>query len=130
MAASQTVTGTVWITGLPASGKTTLSTALHCALLARGYACTLLDGEVLRQRLSRRHGHSLEERFAGTAGNRGRGPGRAQPGGDPDRGDHIAQAGDADLRPAGPRPDAGSVSGLRRPCVRVARPQGPLRARL
>jgi adenylylsulfate kinase len=56
--------GTVWITGLAASGKTTLSRALQCALQAHGPDCTVLDGEVLRERLSRRYGHSLEERFA------------------------------------------------------------------
>jgi adenylylsulfate kinase len=63
MAKAQSVPGTVWITGLPASGKTTLSGALQCELRERGYSCAVLDGEVLRQRLSR-HGHSLEERFA------------------------------------------------------------------
>ena len=55
---------TVWITGLPASGKTTLSETLGDALRARGHACAVLDGEVLRQRLSRPYGHSLEDRFA------------------------------------------------------------------
>jgi adenylylsulfate kinase len=54
----------VWITGLPASGKTTLSKALRGGLEARGYACTLLDGDVLRARLGRSYGHSLEDRFA------------------------------------------------------------------
>ncbi len=56
--------GAVWITGLPASGKTTLSEALHRALQARGHRCTVLDGEALRARLSRQYGHSLEDRFA------------------------------------------------------------------
>ena len=62
--APRTVPGTVWITGLPASGKTTLSEALRGALRKRGYPCIVLDGEALRERLSRRHGHSLEDRFA------------------------------------------------------------------
>ena len=64
VARSQPVPSTVWITGLPASGKTTLSGALRCELEDRGYACTVLDGDVLRERLSRRYGHSLEDRFA------------------------------------------------------------------
>lgn len=61
------VTGTrpaaVWITGLSASGKSTLGTALRDGLLMRGYRCCLLDGEVLRARLDRQ-GHSLGERYA------------------------------------------------------------------
>jgi len=61
---SQPVPSTVWITGLPASGKTTLSGALRCGLEERGYACTVLDGDLLRERLSRRYGHSIEDRFA------------------------------------------------------------------
>ncbi len=60
----QTLGGTVWFTGLPASGKTTLSRALQDALHARGHSCTVLDGDILRERLSRRYGHSLEDRFA------------------------------------------------------------------
>ena len=56
--------GTVWITGLPASGKTTLSEALHRGLQSHGHRCAVLDGEALRERLSRRYGYSLEDRFA------------------------------------------------------------------
>lgn len=56
--------GSIWITGLPASGKSTLGAALEHALRMRGHACALLDGEALRQRLDRRFGHSLEDRFA------------------------------------------------------------------
>jgi adenylylsulfate kinase len=56
--------GTIWITGLPASGKTTLSGELARALRRRGYDCVLLDGEAVRQRTGNRYGHSLEDRFA------------------------------------------------------------------
>lgn len=56
--------GTIWITGLPASGKTTLGEALAGALRARGYACVVVDGEEVRRRLGSRHGHSLVDRFA------------------------------------------------------------------
>jgi adenylylsulfate kinase-like enzyme len=58
------VPGTIWITGLPAAGKTTLGAALETGLRVRGYACTLLDGEALRARLGQRYGHSLSERYA------------------------------------------------------------------
>ena len=54
---------TIWITGLPASGKSTLSEALERALRQRGYDCSVLDGEIVRQRTGYRYGHSLADRF-------------------------------------------------------------------
>lgn len=39
---------TVWLTGLPSAGKTTLGRALVQALAARGVAAHLLDGDELR----------------------------------------------------------------------------------
>lgn len=57
--------GTIWISGLSASGKTTLSSGLTEALQGAGVSnIVLLDGELFRARLNRRYGHSLEERFA------------------------------------------------------------------
>jgi bifunctional enzyme CysN/CysC len=43
--------GTVWFTGLPAAGKTTLSAALERALLATGHPAYRLDGDELRRHL-------------------------------------------------------------------------------
>lgn len=38
----------IWLTGLSASGKTTVSHALHRALTARQCRCALIDGDALR----------------------------------------------------------------------------------
>lgn len=43
---------TVWLTGLPASGKTSLATALAAALRAQGHAAVLFDGDEVRRTLS------------------------------------------------------------------------------
>jgi adenylylsulfate kinase-like enzyme len=43
---------TVWLTGLPAAGKTTTGDAVAEALRERGYACYRLDGDVLRATIS------------------------------------------------------------------------------
>jgi len=43
---------TVWITGLPASGKSTVAAALEAALLEDGRAAYLLDGDNLRHGLN------------------------------------------------------------------------------
>ena len=43
---------TVWITGLPASGKSTIAAALEAALLESGRAAYLLDGDNLRHGLN------------------------------------------------------------------------------
>jgi adenylylsulfate kinase len=42
----------IWLTGLSASGKSTLATALHESLFALGYACYVLDGDKLRHGLN------------------------------------------------------------------------------
>ncbi len=44
--------GTVWLTGLPASGKSTIAVALERALVARGQPAYLLDGDNVRHGLS------------------------------------------------------------------------------
>lgn len=55
---------TIWITGLAASGKTTLSRYLTEALRKEGIAnVELFDGEDVRSRLSRKYGYSTEERI-------------------------------------------------------------------
>ncbi len=57
--------GTVWITGLSASGKSTLANALCDSLRTGGVAYpVLIDGEYMRERLGNRYGHSLADRRA------------------------------------------------------------------
>ncbi len=53
---------TVWLTGLPGSGKTTSATYLLEALARRGVATASLDGDVLREGVSRDLGFSKEDR--------------------------------------------------------------------
>ncbi|MDO9352219.1 MAG: adenylyl-sulfate kinase [Solirubrobacteraceae bacterium] len=43
---------TIWLTGMPASGKSTISTALEQALVHRGQLAYLLDGDNVRHGLS------------------------------------------------------------------------------
>ena len=52
----------VWLTGLPASGKSTLARALERTLFSRGGAPILLDGDTLRAGLNRDLGFSAEDR--------------------------------------------------------------------
>lgn len=53
---------TIWFTGLPASGKSSLARAVYQELLDRGYATELLDGAEVRENLSRGLGFSPEDR--------------------------------------------------------------------
>ena len=53
---------TVWITGLPASGKSTIAVALEAALLEGGRAAFLLDGDNLRHGLNGDLGFSAADR--------------------------------------------------------------------
>lgn len=53
---------TIWLTGLPSSGKTTLARALQKKLLGNGYRVELLDGDVVRTQLCRDLGFSAEDR--------------------------------------------------------------------
>jgi adenylylsulfate kinase len=53
---------TVWFTGLPCSGKTTLALKLNDELKKRGYAPEPLDGDVTRKYLSKGLGFSKEDR--------------------------------------------------------------------
>lgn len=52
----------LWLTGLSASGKSTLAMALEQALMARGYACYVLDGDNVRRGLNANLGFSPEDR--------------------------------------------------------------------
>ncbi|RMH53887.1 MAG: adenylyl-sulfate kinase [Deinococcus-Thermus bacterium] len=52
----------VWFTGLSGAGKTTLAQALQARLEAAGYATELLDGDAVREHLSKGLGFSREDR--------------------------------------------------------------------
>ena len=52
----------VWLTGLPASGKTTIACAVEAALFERGVQVYRLDGDVLRAGLSSDLGFSPQDR--------------------------------------------------------------------
>jgi adenylyl-sulfate kinase len=53
---------TVWLTGLPASGKSTIAAAVEAHLLADGRAAYVLDGDNLRHGLNGDLGFSAEDR--------------------------------------------------------------------
>jgi adenylylsulfate kinase len=53
---------TVWLTGLPSAGKSTLARALEKRLLDEGRAVEVLDGDVVRTHLTRDLGFSREDR--------------------------------------------------------------------
>lgn len=53
---------TIWLTGLPCSGKSTIARTLARRLLARGRRVEVLDGDLIRQSLSYGLGFSREDR--------------------------------------------------------------------
>ena len=53
---------TIWFTGLPCSGKTTLALKLNAELKKRGYNPEELDGDITRKYLSKGLGFSKEDR--------------------------------------------------------------------
>ncbi len=53
---------TVWFTGIPSSGKSTIAREVYQRLLDRGVAVELLDGAEVRESLSRGLGFSREDR--------------------------------------------------------------------
>ena len=52
----------IWLTGLPASGKTTIARAVGKRLIAQGYSVETLDGDEIRLGLSADLGFSAEDR--------------------------------------------------------------------
>ncbi len=54
---------TVWLTGLPCSGKTTIAQKLSEVLRSHGYKVEVLDGDVIRNYISKGLGFSREDRF-------------------------------------------------------------------
>jgi len=53
---------TVWFTGLPCSGKTAVADRVAEILRTRGYRVERLDGDIVRQSLTRDLGYSREDR--------------------------------------------------------------------
>lgn len=53
----------IWLTGLPSSGKTTTALALASALRENGNKVECLDGDELRRKLGRELGFSREDRL-------------------------------------------------------------------
>lgn len=53
---------TLWFTGLSGAGKTTISELLSKELLARGSRLEILDGDIVRENLSKGLGFSKEDR--------------------------------------------------------------------
>ncbi|MGH9689422.1 MAG: adenylyl-sulfate kinase [Candidatus Acidiferrales bacterium] len=53
---------TIWLTGLPSSGKTTLGKSIARQLLDEGEAVELLDGDVIRSMIGRDLGFSRPDR--------------------------------------------------------------------
>ena len=53
---------TVWFTGLPCSGKTTISEIVEQELRSRGFNVEALDGDEIRRNLSKGLGFSKEDR--------------------------------------------------------------------
>jgi len=53
---------TIWLTGMPAAGKTTIGDALDERLTAEGHRTTRLDGDVLRAGLCSDLGFTIEDR--------------------------------------------------------------------
>jgi len=54
--------GVLWLTGLSASGKSTLAMGLERELHGRGYACYVLDGDNIRRGLNSDLGFSPDDR--------------------------------------------------------------------
>jgi adenylyl-sulfate kinase len=54
--------GTVWLTGLPSSGKSTLGSSIEGALVEQGVNAYLLDGDNLRHGISSDLGFSKQDR--------------------------------------------------------------------
>lgn len=54
---------TIWLTGLPCSGKTTIAKKLKEELEGKGHTVVHLDGDVIRNKLNRDLGFSEKDRF-------------------------------------------------------------------
>lgn len=59
---TQTLGFTLWLTGLPASGKSTIANGVVSELAQLQLPCELLDGDIVRTNLSKGLGFSREDR--------------------------------------------------------------------
>ena len=59
---------TVWLTGLPCSGKSTISKQLAQALRDRGENVEVLDGDIVRQNLSKASPARIETSISAALG--------------------------------------------------------------
>lgn len=53
---------TIWLTGLPSSGKSTTGFTLEHELISKGYLSYVLDGDNIRHGLNKNLGFSIEDR--------------------------------------------------------------------
>ena len=53
---------TLWLTGLPASGKTTLAQGVHKSLVHRNIKSVLIDGDIFREQFCSDLGFSINDR--------------------------------------------------------------------
>ena len=53
---------TVWLTGLPSAGKTTIALGLADRLVVEGYPVEVLDGDIIRDLLGRNLGYTRADR--------------------------------------------------------------------
>lgn len=53
----------IWLTGLPCSGKTTIAQRLFSYLKSKGYKTEVIDGDVIRQYISKGLGFTKEDRY-------------------------------------------------------------------
>src|SRR5262245_56768537 len=53
---------TIWLTGLPSSGKSTIGFSLEHVLVERGHLAYVLDGDNIRHGLNKNLGFSAEDR--------------------------------------------------------------------
>lgn len=53
----------IWLTGLPAAGKTTIAVNLEIKLYQKGYITQLLDGDIARSGINSNLGFSCEDRY-------------------------------------------------------------------
>ncbi|MFB9321200.1 adenylyl-sulfate kinase [Cryptosporangium minutisporangium] len=65
--AASTTGGTVWLTGLPSAGKTTVATAVAERLRGTGRRVEVLDGDAVREHLSAGLGFSRADRDTNVA---------------------------------------------------------------
>jgi len=54
---------TIWISGISASGKTTLGKMLLNSLVNQGENVAFFDGDILRKKIKKKYGHNINDRY-------------------------------------------------------------------